>query len=294
MSLTTKERIKASIVTHSVAEDSPPLASIQVTFPRIILAEVNTHRVFSRNYRSSRAVPVTRLIQEVRTTPYEPIVWLKNRPGMQATEPMSPEEIELARREWHKAANQAADTAEYLMKIGLHKQWANRCLEPYLYVHGIITSVEWDNFFALRRHSDAQPEFEALANAIYDALSKSVPRVLLPGEWHLPYVTDSEQNSLVPTDLIKLSVARVARVSYFNFEGKEPNPEADLKLYDKLVGSVPIHASPAEPQATPDEYVYEDRQWMNSHLHGNLRGWVQYRKYLEKETTGWSSPRYVI
>jgi hypothetical protein len=279
---TTRERITAKIITDSTSKYSPRLTSIQVSFPRIILAEVNTHRVFSRNYRSSRAVPVAKMIEEVRTNPYEPMVWLKNKPGMQASEPMSLEEIGFARTEWLRGAKQAADIAERLMKIGLHKQWANRPLEPYLYVHGLITSVEWENFFSLRKHTDAQPEFERLAEVIKEALAESTPTTLEPGQWHLPYVRDSERSMFDLSQLIKLSVARVARVSYFTFEGKEPNPEADLVLYDKLVGSKPIHASPAEAQATPDIASVYKNEWLSPYLHGNLKGWRQYRKTLER------------
>jgi len=271
----------AKVIEDSIGEDSPRLVSVQATLPRIILAELNTHRVFSRNFRSSRAVPVATLIREVREAPYEPIVWLKNRPGMQASEPMQEHEIHNARLEWFNAANKAADSAEALMKLGLHKQWANRCLEPYLYVHGIITSIQWSNFWALRKHSDAQPEFEALAIAIYDAISASKPKELESGQWHLPYVTTDERTGYTLSDPVKISVARVARVSYFTFEGKVPNPDADLKLYDKLVGSVPMHASPTEAQATPDIKIAG--KWSNPHLHGNLHGWVQYRKTLPGE-----------
>jgi thymidylate synthase ThyX len=276
--------IMAKIIEDSISECSPRLTSVQVTLPRIILAELNTHRQFSRNYRSSRAVPVARLIQEVRTSPYEPIVWLKNKPGMQATEQMSPGEVMSARETWLQAANLAADSAEALMNTGLHKQWANRCLEPYLYVHGIITSVRWSNFYALRRHTDAQPEFKALADAIYDAINANTPKELKNGQWHIPYVLQSERgSSLHIQELIKFSVARVARVSFLDHEGKHPNVEDDLKLYDRLVGSVPLHASPSEHQATPDDpSVYKD-QWGNPRLHGNFPGWVQYRKTLKGE-----------
>ena len=286
-------RTAAKVIEDSISECSPRLSSIQVTFPRIILAEVNTHRVFSRNYRSSRAVPVAKLIEEVRKEPYEPYVWLKNKPGMQASEPMSDSEIDRARSAWRTGADLAATTAECLMKLGLHKQWTNRIIEPYLYVHGLITSVEWENFFSLRQHADAQPEFEALANAIYDALANSTPKVLKPGEWgHLPYVRGTERSTFKPMDLVKLSVARVARVSYFTFEGKEPDPEADFKLYDKLVGSKPIHASPAEAQAMPDSpSVYQD-DWLNPHLHGNLKGWVQFRQAVTQGTGLFKKPQF--
>jgi hypothetical protein len=176
--------------------------------------------------------------------------------------------------------------------LGLHKQWANRGLEPYLYVHGVVTATEWANFFALRRHADAQPEMKVLADLMWEAQQASVPRVLALGEWHLPYVTDEDSGPhrgrpdgmfLPDTALIKLSVARCARVSYLTQDGRKPTIEEDLKLYDRLVGSVPIHASPAEHQAAPDQRGGEENRWLWPSQHGNFNGWRQYRKTLPGE-----------
>ncbi len=279
--------ITAKIIADSISEHSPRLTTLHIVFPRPYLAEFNTHRVFSRNFRSSRAVPVKKLIEEVRTQPYEPLVWLKNKPGMQGGEPMSPDEIKHARNIWRQGARYAADVAEWLASCNLHKQWANRGLEPYLYVHGVVTSTEWSNFFALRRHPDAQPEMCALADAIFSAMENSKPNILEPGQWHTPFVRDEEKISKTGyydwNGAIKLSVARCARTSYMTHEGKEPNVEDDLKLYDRLVGQIPLHASPAEHQATPDHPTVYKGQWYKPHLHGNLRGYIQFRKTLVGE-----------
>ena len=290
--------IYAKVIADSMSQTGIRLTSMEVCFHRFILPEVNTHKVLSRNYRSSRAVPVKKLIEEVRTNPAYPVQWLKNKPGMQATEPMKEWEITLAKKEWLGAANDAADRAEELARIGLHKQWANRGLEPYLYVYGIITATEWANFFALRRHSDAQPEFKVLADAMWQAREESTPRMLLSNEWHLPYVTDEER--LIHRDIaVKLSVARCARVSYRTHDGRTPSLEEDLALYDRLVGGTPPHASPAEHQACPDFVYGRERElvgnennepvrkwvtlWKYAPLHGNFTGWVQYRKTLPNE-----------
>ena len=276
--------ISAKVISDSIAECSPRLTTLQIIFPRFILAEFNTHRVFSRNFRSSRAVPVKKLIEEVRNNPYEPLVWLKNKPGMQGGEPMSPDEIERARNTWRQGARYAADVAEWLATYDLHKQWANRGLEPYLYVHGVVTSTEWSNFFALRRHKDAQPEMKALADAIHEAMENSESELLKPGQWHMPFITDHDlihlDSGLLHDDLIKISVARCARTSYMTHEGKEPNIDDDLKLYDRLVGQIPLHASPCEHQATPDTPTINKNEWAKPHLHGNLKGWCQHRKFL--------------
>ena len=287
--------ITAKIIADSISQEGIRLTTMQITFPRFILAEFNTHRVFSRNFRSSRAVPVAKLIEEVRTSPYEPLVWLKNKPGMQGGEEMTSEEIEVARTVWRQGAVDAADRAEALSEIGLHKQWANRGLEPYLYVHGVVTSTDWCNFFALRDHKDAQPEIRELARAMKAVMDASKPQGLNPGGWHLPYVevSDWEARGCHPnldydewiiTPLRKVSAARCARVSYMTHEGKRPSIEADLKLYDQLMGGEIVHASPTEHQATPDE-TNLGGVWMYPEQHGNLRGWIQHRKMIPNEAT---------
>lgn len=273
---------------------------MQVTFHRFILAEMNTHRVFSRNYRSSRAVPVKKLLEEVRTNPAMPVYWGANRPGMQATGELSGAARAYAEKIWRQQAGLAADYAEILAETGLHKQIANRVLEPFLYVHGVITATEWDNFFGLRLHKDAQPEMRAIAQAMYVAREESVPKLLGPRQWHLPYISQQDFDIaeaearfakevgkfLDPHDiLIRQSVARCARVSYKVFDEDRPSTVAeDLALYQKLVGAQPMHASPAEHQATPDDFIRSfPARWAYPHLHGNFRGWVQYRKTLPGE-----------
>jgi thymidylate synthase ThyX len=155
--------ISAKIIADSISPEGIRMISFEITCHRWILAEINTHRALSRNYRSSRAVPVTKLIEEVRYNPAMPVAWLKNKPGMVATEPMTADEASLARSIWKSAAFDAAYRAGTLSDLGLHKQWVNRILEPYLYVHGVISGTDWANFYSLRRAPDAQPEFKALA-----------------------------------------------------------------------------------------------------------------------------------
>lgn len=77
--------IKAEIVAHSLSPQGEELMSVLGTFPRIILAEVNTHRMLSKNTSSSRAIPYSKMVKEVRENPFIPIAWQKNHPGMQGT-----------------------------------------------------------------------------------------------------------------------------------------------------------------------------------------------------------------
>ena len=282
--------IAATVIADSISPQGIRLTTMQVTFHRFVLAEMNTHRVFSRSYRSSRAVPTAKLIDEVRCSPAMPVAWMRNQPGMQAAEHLPADEASAAAMQWRLAAAEAAASAEALLRSGLHKQWASRPLEPYLYVHGVITSTEWANFYALRCHPDAQPEIKALAEAMRAAQAQSVPKILKPREWHLPYVTDADRAVNPVSNWIHLSVARCARVSYRTFDGRSPNPAEDLALYDRLLGSAPLHASPAEHQATPDTYAGRDQNnqiaWDSPSLHGNLYGWIQYRKTLPYENAG--------
>ncbi len=275
--------IEVKVIADSVSADTGVrITTMQVKFHRFILPEFNTHRVFSRNFSSSRAIPVAKLIEQVRNSPAIPIHWGKNQPGMQAEQEMELADRMTAQREWRISANMAADQAEILAKIGAHKQIVNRLLEPFLYATGIVTSTEWDNWDALRAHPDAQPEIQHLAYAMREARAASTPVTLGLGEWHLPYITEAERNdgffkTLGNASLLrKISAARCCRVSYLKHDGTTPNIKEDLALFERLAGSVPIHASPLEHQATPDISVEE-----HNPLWGNLKGWVQFRKIWE-------------
>jgi thymidylate synthase ThyX len=240
-----------------------------------------THRVFSRNASSSRAIPVERLIEDLKRDPVMPVFWGSNKPGMQAGEELQGGDKIEAQDIWLEARDDAIFAAKELIRLGLHKQIANRILEPWCHINVVVTATEWDNFFALRCHPDAQPEMRVLAEAIRDARDASKPKPVGQGEWHLPYITESDYGSGITTDtLVKCSVARCARVSYLTHEMKTPSIEEDLKLYERLVGAQPIHASPAEHQARPDNWVMG---WVKPDLHGNFKGWIQYRKTLPNE-----------
>ncbi len=287
--------ISAQVIEDSISDLGIRLTTLQLRFPRFILAEVNTHRQLSKNARSTRAVPTLKLIDEVRLRPFIPVKWLKNKSGMQATEPMSPEDAVKAESLWRQAAASAADFAEALFATGLHKQWAGRVLEPFMFVDSLVSSTHWANFDTLRNHPDAQPEIEVLAKCIIEARALSTPKLLKPGEWHLPYVTEEDfygtQSDIIDfEDALEkakmLSTARCARVSYAPFDGNA-SPEKEIERYFNLVGSTPIHASPAEHQATPDVLEIKGgnphfgrKGWKTPELHGNFFGWNQHRKMI--------------
>lgn len=255
-----------------------------------------THRMFSRNASSSRAIPVAKMIADIRKDPAIPMHWGANQRGMQAgAEICDPVEV---RREditrsvvfnrpesaWLNAMDRALETAEGFAKSGYHKQVVNRLIEPFAHITVVISATEYENFFALRYHPDALPEMQELAKQMYEARRASVPQELKVGQWHLPYVRPCEHAIRPhPHDLIKKSVARCARTSYKLHDGAEPTLQADIELHDKLVAGKPLHASPAEHQACPDVYM-AGVGWMNPDENGNFApGWRQYRKQLMGE-----------
>jgi thymidylate synthase ThyX len=280
--------IEVKIIADSVNDYGNRITTMQLRYPRFIHSEFMTHRVFSRNARSSRAVPTKKLIEEVRTNPVMPVHWGQNQAGMQADTELPEFKRNLAIENWKKAALDAAIHATQLEILGVHKQVVNRILEPFLHIDVVVTATEWSNFYALRRHKDAQPEIKALADMMWESQQASKPEHVYEGEWHLPYITPEEWDQSIAWDrLIKISVARCARVSYKTFEGTPTKLEDDLKLYDRLVGAHPMHASPAEHQATPDPYIEQDVGGKlvpaRPELWGNFKGWIQYRKTLRGE-----------
>jgi hypothetical protein len=284
--------ITAKMIADSINPQGKRICTIQLRYPRFIHAEFMTHRVFSRNASSSRAIPVEKLIQDIINDTAMPLHWGKNQPGMQAKEECDelvwlPNETDPDRAldwatgrdlAWIWGRDQAIILARAYAAAGYHKQIVNRILEPFSHINVLVTSTEWDNFFELRDHPDAQPEIMVLAQAMKKTMVESKPILLNEKEWHIPYVEWEAGLLLGWETAIKLSVARCARVSYLTQDGKVPSIEADLALYDRLVGSKPLHASPAEHQARPNMDIWGEELL----LEGNFQGWVQYRKILEQ------------
>ncbi len=219
--------ITAQIIADSISPEGIRLTTMQLRYPRFIHAEFLTHRVFSRNASSSRAIPVAKMIEDLRRDPAMPVYWGSNKPGMQAGEELTGDDLGLVVAEWYDALDCCIHAAEEMVRLGLHKQIANRILEPWAHINGIVTATDWDNFYELRRHADAQPEIKALADAMWDAQQASNPYPLKPGEWHLPYVTKEDLKSLTfeypdKEDLVPIakmvSVARCARVCSATFK----------------------------------------------------------------------------
>lgn len=237
--------ISAKVIAHSANPEGYEIFTMQCKYPRYIHSQVMTHRAFSRNAQSSRAMPTHRLINEIIADPVFPVKWGANQKGMQAgndhdekviTKHTAFPSIKSKEEAWEDALEYAIMTAEAFAEAGYHKEIVNRILEPFMHINVIITATEWENFFTLREHDDAQPEIQALARSIRKAMSESTPKQLEWFQWHYPYYENVES-----------SVAACARVSYNNHDGSQNNHEKDKALYSMLLKSK--HMSPFEHQA---------------------------------------------
>lgn len=262
----------AKVLADSINLFDDRLTTLEVTLPRIVLAEFNTHRMFSRNSASSRAIPVSKRIAMVKENPFIPAAFGANKKGMQAGDLVDEQTNESARNSWLFARSMAVAAAQELESLNIHKQWANRLLEPFCWHTIIVSATDWDNFFALRCNEAAQPEIRTAAELMQQAINKSNPVFKGDLDWHLPLV-DARDDSLSLEEKKKVSVARCARVSYETHEGIR-DPSADIQLYERLVSSG--HFSPLEHVAKPTNSA------MSSYI-GNFRGWIQHRKQIPGE-----------
>jgi thymidylate synthase ThyX len=255
----------ARVLADSVSEDGHRLTTLEVRMHRFTLSEFNTHRMFSRNSASSRAIPLRKQLARVVSDPALPVVWASEKPGMQGGGEI--EDTETAEKIWLEARTAAAMYAEQLGELGVHKSLCNRLIEPFMWHTVIVSSTEWENFWTQRCSPLAQPEIRVAAEAMRTAYDASVPKPVPFGGWHLPLVDESED---LPLEVAKrCSVARVCRVSRENHDTGKVDVDKDLETYERLCspGDGPPHASPLEHVATP----------FTAPVMGNFRGWQQLR-----------------
>lgn len=307
----------------SISPDNHRVTTFVLRFPRKALAEFNTHRIISRSARSSRAVPVWKMIREVITNPFVPIHWGANQKGMQAeSEVEADDRIECVQR-WLSARDAAvAMSTRFLsgpdrdelfkqcpetrrlerliscvepLKTSVHKQEVNRLLEPFAWTDVVTTGTHWANFFALRTHQDASPEFRLIARMMYLKYLESTPRRVHYGEWHLPFIRDTdwrEVNQRLEDGmsewstygaLRRWSAARCARVSYSNHEGVRSTAD-DEAMYTRLTDRIPKHVSPLDHPCTPVSVTSSMK------VTGHLQGWQPLRKHIDDECIDTFSP----
>jgi len=297
--------IEVKIVKDSYNKDlKSRLTTFELVYPRFIHGELMTHRMFSRNAASSRAIPIDKVIELLKTNPAMPVHWGKNQAGMQASNEI--DNIEGAKLLWLAARDSAINHAIVMRDMGLHKQIVNRILEPFQLIKTIVTATEFNNWFWLRAHADAQPEIKELAEKMLQVYEQSKPEELFEGEWHVPYVNtlrnrcpiksfiylDENNKEITADEARMISASCCAQVSYRKNDG---SLEKAAVVFDRLINSIPVHASPVEHIATPITYkmmidLCDGNRLIEGMTHvgengqpwsGNLRGWVQYRQLIE-------------
>lgn len=281
---------KAVLVSRNSADPNPDrkLATVLCRYPRWIHAELMTHRQFSRNAASSRAIPVQKMIDSIREDPAVPLFWGKNQKGMQAGDDMPDYVVADAKEHWTIAMANTIRAAEEISNLGAHKQIVNRLLEPFMHITALVSATEWQNFFDLRIHEAAEPHIRLLAERIKEAIDVARVQVLQSGDWHLPFITQVEADFVTkshPGDLSvlpKWSTAMCASTSHKTVEGFDMNLSTATRIHDHLLKNK--HWSPFEHVAKVDgvEHIDGDRavKWDNGRRHANFVGFSQYRHMI--------------
>lgn len=288
-----REGIKVEIIADSVGQSAGRITTFELTYPRIVHSEFMTHRLFSRNAMSSRAVPIKTMVKLIKENLAMPVRFGSNQAGMQDKgtehdgqvwydwlEDENGEYQELfctGREAWRKAAENACDWAERFDKAGYHKQIANRLIEPFQMMKTVMTATEMDNFLWLRVDADADPTIEVLANLMKEAMENSEPEWLQPGTWHTPYVDhvygfgpegdahifegycvlDENDRPVMLTEeeALRISASCCGQVSYRRLNSTK---DKALDIYTRLVAGKKVHASPFEHQAVEMEPTWDD------------------------------------
>jgi hypothetical protein len=287
---------EAKIILDSVGPNGARLTTFELTYPRFVHAELMTHRMFSRNSASSRAIPNEKLRARVQEDPAMPVYWGENQRGMQAGGELRAIYRHDAEIVWRSARDEMLRRSAQLADIGLHKQLCNRLIEPWMFITVVITATEWDNAWGLRVDPAAQPEMERAFHLAKDLYDRSVPQKLAAGAWHLPYVTGYDEEQIRQEYagvedfdglLCRVSIGRCAAVSFLNQDKRDP--PADLARAGKMTDNG--HMSPFEHVAQAltwaewGEYATKAAHaWLHDRVPvGNLWGWKQYRKTLSNE-----------
>ncbi len=292
--------IYAKVISDSIGSHGGRILSIVTKAPMFLDAEFEKHRRLSNvssNSSSNRAIPFLKMIDQGYFLPNDIRL---NQPGMQGDLLLDEDSKE---QFWNTLRDIYGYTADKLKQWDkVHKQHLNRYLSGFYWQHKLCTGTEWDNFWDLRVHPDADPAMYEVARLMKEAMDASTPKELEPGEWHLPYITENDKY-YYGTDgrnyehhlefLPKISAARCARVSYLNHDNSYPDIEKDIALADKLLEAG--HMSPFEHQATPMDYIYRKgiNDWEDAegitHLDrngqlwsGNFKGWIQYRQLINQ------------
>ena len=315
--------IKATVICDSISEQGVRLTTVEIEYPRIVMSEFNTMRAISKNSSSSRAIPVSKMLEHTNNINLKPIYFGSKKSGMQAGDELVGEDLQYAKSTWESALHSMVHSAKILDGCGVAKEVCNRLVEPFQLVKVVCTATDWDNFFNLRLHPDSDPNICMLAYKMYQAMQESKPYLLKVGEWHLPFVNigwngkgemcyaDDDFNFVELEQAIKLSAASCASVSY-RTEGMTLE-KAD-KIFDMLIKAEVIHSSPFEHLATPvkkhlcifkdNDYVFADSEVdldLSVNLTYNNRTWEEGVTHMNKQgelcsgnLRGWVQYRHLL
>lgn len=281
--------ITAKIIADSLSQSGIRITTMELEYPRFVHAELMTHRMFSRNAASSRAIPIKKVRHMVKNAPARPYHWGANQSGMQAKAQVRGRKLKMAKLAWAIAAKLARVSHWLLEKSGVHKQITNRVVEPFQTIKVVVTATEWQNFLWLRDHQDAQPEIAVLAKQVASELRRSTPKRLKQDEWHLPYLTAADKVKYPKIeDQLAISVSCCAQVSYRTLDKEIGKAH---RIMNSLTSGSRIHASPFEHQAQPmgikKKYPHMDklgithRDSKGNNWSGNFRGWIQHRQLIK-------------
>lgn len=318
--------ITAKVVCDSISETGVRLTTFEIEYPRIVMSEFNTMRAISKNSSSSRAIPVSKMLEHTVKMNLKPIYFGAKQSGMQAGDELIGEVLQSAKGVWESSLRNAVESSEMLDNLGVAKEVTNRLVEPFQLVKVVCTATDWGNFFNLRLHPDADPNICMLAYKMYKALEESSPSYLREGEWHLPYVEISQdqydhqetyyylwykdtsgtetdgyqyEQRLTLEDAIKYSAASCASVSY-RTEGMTLE-KAD-KIFDMLINAEVIHASPFEHLATPIRpYRMADKPYLSDFNGVDGETWEKGVTHMNQQgdlcsgnLTGWVQYRHLL
>jgi len=296
--------IKVKLLQKSLGPYSDAyLGTFELVYPRMIHSEVLTHKQLSRNCASSRAIPIETMLKEIENDIAVPVHWGKNQSGMQAKEELQGNDLKEVKYIWLEAAKDAIFQSRRLAATGVHKQVANRITEPYQHMKTVMSGTDWKNVFYLRNHKDADPTIALLFRLMQEQWEDAIDTfdALDDNEYHTPYVQgyqtlgpwcykDENGRELTHEEALRISASCCAQTSFRKSDSS--TDKADM-VYDRLVNSKPVHASPFEHQGKPMqkyENPFDASKWEPGITHvnkqgelfsGNFRGWIQHRQLIE-------------
>lgn len=304
----------AEVIQHSVSPEGKEIITFSVKYGLIVHSEWIRHRLLSNSVKSNRAVSMKQIRKEVIEDPYVPIKFGGQQAGMVAIDEDQFGYAKVCRWLWKNSRWGAVGVHWLFEKLKLHKEITNRILNPWQWVRSTTTATDYDNFYKLRLHKDAQKDINVIAKAMHEALQLSEPMLINAGEYHVPYVSrrrtgngeleyyDSDGTQLNTQQAIEASCARCARSSYDNHDGTKASyfnratakGRSDQEIYQDLINSDPVHGSCGEHQATPLVVAYknkkpiypagmthvsvEDGILTTKYWSGNLLGFIQHRQ----------------